>query len=259
MARCSNGHEAAPDTADKKFCTVCGAPMMVTCPNGHEVEPAAYCTVCGVPLTADAPEPITPPWSEPPDPEASRRSWFVIGGVAMLVLLIGAGAYFGVTNLSGSNGNHATSAVQTSATGPPLPAAPSTESSSTESSAPQTPTASTAPPAVPPPSTTTVVQPPPSATSPSAVVEQYFADINAGDYASAWAIGGRNLQGGNFDSFVQGFATTVSDSVTIVSTNGDTVQMQLDALQTDGTHKHFAGTYTVRDGLIVAANVRQTG
>lgn len=55
------------------------------------------------------------------------------------------------------------------------------------------------------------------------------------------------------------FATTASDSVTIVSTNGDTVQMLLDALQTDGTHKYFAGTYTVRDGVIVAADVRRTG
>lgn len=54
------------------------------------------------------------------------------------------------------------------------------------------------------------------------------------------------------------FATTASDSVTIVSTNGDTVQL-LDALQTDGTHKYFAGTYTVRDGVIVAADVRRTG
>ena len=104
-----------------------------------------------------------------------------------------------------------------------------------------------------------MVQPPPSAATPSAVVEQYFADINAGDYAGAWAIGGKNIQGGSFTSFVQGFATTASDSVTIVSTNGDTVQMQLDALQTDGTHKYFAGTYTVRDGVLVAADVRRTG
>jgi hypothetical protein len=190
----------------------------------------------------------------------------VIGIAAVLVLLIGAGVFFGVTRLTGSNGNQAKPAAQPSTTAPTLPVAPST-GATTPAPAPQTTTtvttttatASPAPPVAPPPATTTVVQPPPAAASPSAVVEQYFADINAGDYAGAWAIGGSNLQHGTFDSFVQGFATTASDSVTIVSTNGDTVQMRLDALQTDGTHKFFAGTYTVRDGVIVAADVRQTG
>jgi len=251
MARCSNGHEAAPGTAGKKFCTVCGAPMMVMCPNGHEVEAAAHCTVCGAPLGADAPEPVEPPPPETPEPDASRRSWLVVAAAAALVLLIGAGAYFGVTQLTGSNTSHATPLAQPSTT----TATTTTTTTTSTTTAPGSP----APPAVPQPTTTTVVQPPPSAATPSAVVEQYFADINAGDYAGAWAIGGKNIQGGSFTSFVQGFATTASDSVTIVSTNGDTVQMQLDALQTDGTHKYFAGTYTVRDGVLVAADVRRTG
>jgi hypothetical protein len=42
--------------------------------------------------------------------------------------------------------------------------------------------------------------------------------------------------------------------LSIVSTSGDTVGVQLDATQTDGTHKYFAGTYTVKDGVIVAAD-----
>lgn len=229
MARCSNGHEAAPGTAGKKFCTVCGAPMM-----------------------PDTPGPVTPPPPQAPEPDASRRSRLVIGAVTALVLLIGAGAYFGVTQLTGSNASHATPAAQL-----PTITAPPDTTTVTVPTAPAT--TSPAPPAALPPATTTVVQPPPPATPPSTVVEQYFADINAGDYNGAWAIGGKNLQGGTFDSFVQGFATTASDSVTIVSTNGDTVQMQLDALQTDGTHKYFAGTYTVQNGVIVAADVRQTG
>lgn len=67
---------------------------------------------------------------------------------------------------------------------------------------------------------------------------------------------GKNL-GGTYDSFVEGLAETVSDTVTIESVSGDTVTMRLDALQTDGTHQFFAGTYTVRNGVIVAADVQR--
>lgn len=104
------------------------------------------------------------------------------------------------------------------------------------------------PPAAPPPATT-------SANGAQAVVEQYFAAINAGNYALAWSLGGMNIQQGSYDSFVQGFAGTSSDTVTVVSASGDTVTVQLDAAQTDGTHKYFAGTYTVKDGVIVAADI----
>ena len=65
-----------------------------------------------------------------------------------------------------------------------------------------------------------------------------------------------NIQNGSYNSFVQGFAGTSSDTVSIVSVNGDTVTVTLDAAQTDGTHKYFAGTYTVRNGVIVAANIQ---
>jgi hypothetical protein len=88
-----------------------------------------------------------------------------------------------------------------------------------------------------------------------AVVEQYFAAINASDYGLAWSLGGKNIERGSYDSFVQGLADTSSDSVTVVSASGDTVTVQLDATQTDGTHKYFAGTYTVKNGVIVAADI----
>ena len=112
-------------------------------------------------------------------------------------------------------------------------------------------------PAVPPTPATTATSPPAttSTNSAQAVVEQYFAAINAGNYALAWSLGGMNIQHGSYSSFVQGFSGTSSDTVTIVSTSGNTVTVQLDAAQTDGTHKHFAGTYTVKDGVIVAADI----
>lgn len=83
----------------------------------------------------------------------------------------------------------------------------------------------------------------------------YFAAINAHDYQRAWDLGGKNVQSGSFSSFEQGFSTTASDTVTIVSTTGDTVSMQLDAAQTDGTHQLYAGTYTVQNGVITSASV----
>jgi len=88
------------------------------------------------------------------------------------------------------------------------------------------------------------------------VVQAYFAAINAGNYALAWSLGGMNIENGSYSSFVQGFASTSSDTVTVVSVDGDTVAVTLDALQTDGTHKYFSGTYTVKNGVIVAANIQ---
>jgi hypothetical protein len=67
------------------------------------------------------------------------------------------------------------------------------------------------------------------------VVQEYFAAINAQDYARAWSLGGMNL-GGSFDSFAKGL-------------------IQLDATQTDGTHRFYAGTYVVQNGEIVSADV----
>jgi hypothetical protein len=95
---------------------------------------------------------------------------------------------------------------------------------------------------------------PATPSSASVVVQDYYAAINAHDYQSAWSIGGKNLAG-SYDSFVNGFANTASDSVTVTSVSGDTVMIQLDSTQTDGTHGYFTGTYTVQNDEIVSADV----
>ncbi len=122
------------------------------------------------------------------------------------------------------------------------------------STAPSTPpSAPPAPPAPPPPA-----QPPTGtpAAAPQQVVQDYYAAINNHDYARAWELGGKNL-GGSYGEFVKGFATTASDSVTVTSVSGDTVGVQLDATQTDGSHRYFSGTFTVNNGEIVSAAVQR--
>lgn len=47
---CTNGHRPSPGRERSKFCVVCGAPIVVACPGGHEVQAAPYCRVCGLPL-----------------------------------------------------------------------------------------------------------------------------------------------------------------------------------------------------------------
>ncbi|MCQ4081319.1 hypothetical protein NGB36_12080 [Streptomyces sp. RB6PN25] len=109
--------------------------------------------------------------------------------------------------------------------------------------------------------TVTPPAPPPASNAPTTpgvqqVVQDYYAAINAHDYARAWGLGGKNL-GTSYDSFVNGFSNTASDSVTVTSVSGDTVSVKIDATQTDGSHRYFTGTYTVSNGTIASANIHQ--
>jgi hypothetical protein len=90
------------------------------------------------------------------------------------------------------------------------------------------------------------------------VVQAYFAAINARDYATAWKLGGDNLSP-SYAQFVAGFAGTAQDSVTIQSVVGDNVQVNLTAVQNDGTRELFSGTYIVSGGVILASNVQRIG
>lgn len=147
-----------------------------------------------------------------------------------------SGVQAGTLTLLGSFGS---SGTKVSVTGGQA-AAPA---SSTAPSAPaQAPSTAAAPPTV-------------GGSSPRDVVQQYFAAIDAGDYARAWSLGGKNVENGSYNAFVQGFSGTSYDAVTVVSVSGDTVSIDLDATQTDGTHKYFSGTYTVQNGVIVAADI----
>lgn len=97
---------------------------------------------------------------------------------------------------------------------------------------------------------------PPAPATPEAVVLAYFQAINDHDYARAWELGGRNF-GQSYDTFVQGFADTVHDTVTVTRTDGGAVTVELLAVHTDGSMHRYAGRYTVTVGTITSANIHE--
>ncbi len=103
--------------------------------------------------------------------------------------------------------------------------------------------------------TGTTAPPGPTARDAASVVQDYYAAVNARDYRRAWDLGGKNL-GGSYSSFAAGFADTARDTVRIVGVSGDVVTVTLEAEQRDGSVRTFAGTYTVRGGVIVAADIQ---
>ena len=129
---------------------------------------------------------------------------------------------------------------------------------------PTTPAPTTAAPA---PAKTVYVQAPAAPapepayfTNSTAVVQQFYQDINNGNYSEAWALGGDNIGGSDYAGWVAGYDTTVSVSLGTFSAFGsDQVQASLSASQSDGSTNTYEGTYTVSGGVIVAATIVQTG
>ena len=101
--------------------------------------------------------------------------------------------------------------------------------------------------------------PVPQFTNSSAVVAQFYQDITDHNYAAAWALGGDNIGGSDYNSWVAGYDTTVSISLSNMSLwDSGQVHSDLSALQSDGTVKTYTGTYTVSNGVIVGADIVQT-
>lgn len=127
----------------------------------------------------------------------------------------------------------------------------------------QAPVAATTPatPAATPPATPASAQPSPQFANADAVVNQFYEDITDHAYSAAWALGGDNIaNGASYATWAAGYAdTTASITLGTVSDFGsDQVQAQLSATQLDGTVKTYEGTYTVENGVIVAADIVQT-
>ncbi len=93
---------------------------------------------------------------------------------------------------------------------------------------------------------------------PVSVVTAYYDAVNNHQYATAYRLNEPAQRIESFATFKQGFTGTQHDDFTITNVSGDQVSFDLSASQTDGTVKTYAGTYIVRNGKIVDANVRQT-
>jgi hypothetical protein len=173
------------------------------------------------------------------------------GLAAAVALLAGCGAAAAGTPAAPKPAVTVTVTVTVTATAKPTATAKST------ATAKPTATPPTAAPAVALPAAAPVQQ----LVNAEAVVTQYYQDITDQNYAAAWALGGRYLSGGTgYASWAAGYATTASISLgTFSSFGSDQVAVSLAALQNDGSIYTYQGTYTVQNGLIVSANIVQTG
>ena len=96
----------------------------------------------------------------------------------------------------------------------------------------------------------------PSAPAPVSVVTAYYDAVNNHDYATAYRLN-KAAHNKTYPAFKQGFTGTQHVYLRITGVSGDLVSFDLQADQTDGTVKTYTGTYTIRDGEIVVADVRQ--
>jgi hypothetical protein len=94
----------------------------------------------------------------------------------------------------------------------------------------------------------------------AAVVTQYYQDLSNGNYADAWTLGGVNIAGTDYNTWVAGYATTTSVTLNTESQwNSTTVSASITATQSDGGSTSYQGTYTVEGGVITSASITQTG
>jgi serine/threonine kinase PknH len=98
----------------------------------------------------------------------------------------------------------------------------------------------------------------PAALSPRAVVEAYFAAINAHKWRKVWNLGGKNFSR-SYDQMVAGYRTTAHDALTSIHVHGNIVTVRLRARHTNGTVRTYRISYTVQDGVITGARTKPPG
>jgi hypothetical protein len=102
------------------------------------------------------------------------------------------------------------------------------------------------------------VAPPAPGSSDVDVVNQYLSDLNSGDYADAWNLGGDSINGSGYDAWAAGYSTTSNMSWSAEDLGNGVVEVNLTADHTDGSTSTYSGTYTVSNGVIVSADLTQT-
>jgi eukaryotic-like serine/threonine-protein kinase len=154
-------------------------------------------------------------------------------------------------------------ATRTSVVGTPVTTAPVTTAPVTTAPVTTAPVTTapvtTAPVTTAPVTTAPVTTPVPE--NPGAVLAAYYGDIESGNYKQAFAlIGNGATTGQSYQEFVAGFACTGPQTLTENWTSGDQVNFNLAAVDScTGATRYYTGTDTVSNGVIVAANVVQTG
>ncbi|MCX4095519.1 hypothetical protein [Nocardia sp. alder85J] len=188
-----------------------------------------------------------PAWPAPQRGSDQRRA-LVLVAAAVAVAAVGITvAVLATVNRSHAPEAAAPVAVPTTLDSPPASVAPQyvRPSTSVRPTRATTTLPVTSAPAVPP-------------TDPAQVVAAYFNAINTHDYATAWALGGRNLDP-SYADYVQGLRTTANEAASAQDEDPTTAMINLVATQTDGTSKTFSGTYTVVNGIIVSAHIQRVG
>ncbi len=115
--------------------------------------------------------------------------------------------------------------------------------------------------------TQTVVSPvyvaQPGVTDPWAVISEYYGLIESGQYLAAWDLGSQSFMdqnGDNFPAWEAGYVNTGAQTLSEISESGDTVYINLSAVDTaTGTTQYFTGWFTVDGGLITSGSMTQTG
>jgi S1-C subfamily serine protease len=114
----------------------------------------------------------------------------------------------------------------------------------------------------------TVTTTPPTSTRPPAyvvsaaeqVVRAFYSAIEAGDYRTAWEIGGKNfVKNSTYERFAAGFSKTVKSELLVLDAVGDVVTVQLTAReQVAGATRIsvYRGTYLVRNGEIRSGGLK---
>jgi eukaryotic-like serine/threonine-protein kinase len=93
----------------------------------------------------------------------------------------------------------------------------------------------------------------PARPSPAAVIRAYYKALNNGNFAKAWALGGKNL-GQNFAAFVAGFASDANIGIMSLTTTGNTVTAKTRAFGLDGETQVLSLTYIVINGVITSVS-----
>ena len=147
---------------------------------------------------------------------------------------------------------------------PPAPVAPPDTIATLRPTASPSPTPTIATASGTPQATVTprqAAQPRPQPTGPWAVVRAYYRDVDAHNYAQAWALISPALATfETYQQFVAGYACTGTEQPTKLGQSGHQVRFNLTVLNDcTGAAQYYTGADTVRGGKIVAADVTRAG